>query len=187
MRRFAFLLSVSAALWLSGCASVPREPVRSGAAVPLLRLAPDSLGRELFLQQRLSVHAGGKVKSLDVMLEVDAASVRLALLGFGQTAARLEWDGAEMRASHADWWPAEVRGERILNDLQLVLWPADAVRSGLPQRWTLDATADKRVLRQAGEAVVRVVYVSPSHAELAHERDRYRIVIESAQTAEGAS
>lgn len=181
MRSLGLFLSACAVLWLSACATVPREPARGGDVVPLLRLAPDSLGRELFLQQRLSVHAGGKAQSLDVMLEVDADSVRLAVLGFGQTAARLEWDGVEMRESHADWWPAAVRGERILNDLQLVLWPAEAIRRALPQGWTLDAAAEQRVLRQAGEAVVRVVYVSPSHAELLHERDRYRIVIESAQ------
>src|SRR5690606_36109527 len=102
------LLSVCAVALLSGCVSAPREAARTGDAVPLRGRAPGSRGHELFRQQRLSVHAGGKLQSLDVMLEVGAASVRLAVLGFGQTAALLEWDGVEMRESHADWWPPAV-------------------------------------------------------------------------------
>lgn len=186
MRGLSCLLLLCAALVLSACASTPREALRSGDAVPVLRLAPDALGAELFLQQRLTVHARGKVRSLDVMLEADARSVRLAVLGLGQTAARLEWDGEVLRETHADWWPQAVRGERILNDLQLVLWPAESIRRALPAGWALDAADAQRVLLQAGEVVVRVVYVSASRAELMHERDGYRIVIDSVPAGEGA-
>lgn len=184
MRKLLSLLLLCATL--VACASVPREAPRAGDAAPLLRLAPEALGRELFLQQRLTVHAGGRVQSIDVMLEADAEAVRLAVLSLGQTAARLEWDGAELRESQADWWPQAVRGERILNDLQLVLWPEEAIRAVLPAGWTLDAAATQRTLRQAGEAVVSVVYVSASRAELVHERDGYRIVIDSVRAGEGS-
>jgi hypothetical protein len=156
----------------------------ASAGTPLLRLSPAALQRTLALQQQLVVQAGGRTERVEVLLEADASEVKLALLSLGQVAARLEWDGQSLRQSQASWWPKAVSGERVLSDLQFVLWPADAVRQALPTPWTLEATERERVLRRGDEVVMRISYPSPLRAELEHVREGYRLSIES-RPAEG--
>ena len=170
------LLMVALLLGLSACATPPAPPA---GATPLLRLAPSALGRTLALQQQLTVQAGARTERLDVLLEADAQTVRLALLGMGQTGASLEWDGHDLKQTQAPWWPRAVSAERILSEMQLALWPADAVRQALPPGWTLEANAAERLLRQEGRAVIRIRYPSPTRLEFEHLRDGYRIDAES--------
>jgi hypothetical protein len=173
-----FLLMMAALLGLAACATPPASPPAAGAA-PLLRLAPSALGRTLALQQQLTVQAGNRVEHIDVLLEADAQTLRLALLGMGQTGASLEWDGHDLKQTQASWWPRAVKAERVLSELQLALWPADAVRQALPPGWTLEADAATRLLRQGDQAVIRIRYPSPTRVELLHLRDGYRIDAES--------
>ncbi len=160
---------------LAGCALVPVAP----EPAPLLRLAPASLARSLALQQQLEVSAQGQTHRIDALLEVDATSVRLAVLNAGQTAARLEWDGMQLTVIRAPWLPAAIQGERILSDLQLMLWPADAIRAALPARWTLTDGPSARALRHDGAAVIEVAYPTPTRSVLTHLRDGYRLSVES--------
>lgn len=179
LRRCALALVVAvAAPWMVGCASAPL-PTANEPDSPLLRLAPASLGRTLALQQQLTVAARGQTHRLDVILEADADGVRLALMNLGQTVARLEWDGQKLNETRASWWPAAVKGERILSDLQLVLWPAPAISAALPAGWTLDAREEERVLRREGTVVATVNYPSATRAELVNLRDGYRLSIDS--------
>lgn len=174
----AWLLALAALLLVAGCASAP-TPTTNEPDSPLLRLAPASLGRTLALQQQLTVTARGQTRRLDVILEADADSVRLAMMNLGQTVARLEWDGRELTQTRASWWPAAVKGERILSDLQLVLWPAQAISAALPGGWTLDAQDSERVLRRQGTVVATVNYPSATRAELVNLQDGYRLDIDS--------
>jgi hypothetical protein len=160
------------ALALAACATAP-------ATTPLLRLHPAALERPLALQQQLTVQVAGRSDRIEVLLEADARSVRLALVSLGQTGARLEWDGRELTQTQAAWWPKAVSGERVLSDLQLVLWPAAAVRAALPAGWSLEANDKERVLRHGAETVVSISYPSASLTELVHGRDGYRIRIDS--------
>lgn len=179
LRRCALALLLAAATpFITGCASAP-TPTANEPDSPLLRLAPASLGRTLALRQQLTVAARGQTHRLDVILEADADSVRLALMNLGQTVARLEWDGQKLTESRASWWPAAVKGERILSDLQLVLWPAPAISAALPGGWTLDASDKERVLRRQDTVVATVNYTSATHAELVNLRDGYRLSIDS--------
>lgn len=171
---------------LAACSTVPPMAAPADAA-PLLRLAPAALGRTLALQQQLTVSAREQTHRLDVILEADADAVRLALMNLGQTVARLEWDGVKLNETRASWWPAAIKSERILSDLQLVLWPAAAISAALPEGWSLDSSAAQRVLRQRGEVVITVSYTTPTHADLAHLRDGYRLGIESRSLLGGAS
>lgn len=183
-RGLAFVL----AALLAGCAA-PRptyEPAPDGCrvpttpdATPLLRLLPAALGRTLAVQQQLTVTAKDQTRRIDVMLEVDDAAVRMALLSLGQTAARLVWDGKRLDETRSPWLPAAVSGERILSDLQLALWPADAVRDALPVGWFLDADDAQRVLRFHRTTVATVAYPTPTRIELVQQRDGYQLVIES--------
>jgi len=179
-------LSLLVALGAIGCASAPPAPPVAAAdcgpadvAAPVLRLAPAALGRELAVQQQLTVTAQGRTQRIDVLLEADAAAVRLALVHMGQTAARLTWDGRDLQETRAPWLPEQVSGERILSDLQLAMWPATAVRAALPPGWFLDTTVDARLLRHGTATVVAVSYPSASRIEIDQRHDKYRLVVDT--------
>ncbi len=136
---------------VAGCATVP--PYETA---PLLKLPPASLGRELAMAQQMQVEAGGRSVALDVVLEADATAVRLAVLQFGRTLARLEWDGQQLARTLAPGWPDSLLAESVLNDLQLVWWPVHALRGALPGGWTLDQTATSRTLWHGQRRVVAI-------------------------------
>lgn len=161
----------AAAVMLAGCATQPP------AATPLLRLAPSSLGRELAVVQQLDIQAAGQSRSLDVALEVDAQSVRMAFLQLGQTVARLEWDGRQLEQSLAPGWPKVVSAERVLSDLQLVWWPAAAVRAGLAPGWQLAESPQTRELSHDGHVRVSVRKLAPEHVELVQHAEGYTVQI----------
>lgn len=170
MRRLATLLLLAG---LAGCATP--APQRELA----LRLSPASLGRELALQQRMTVTAQGRSQQLDVAIEADAQGVRLAMMDFGQTVARLEWDGHALTESRVPGWPAAVTGARVLSDLQLVHWPLEEIRRALPAGWSVALEADTRVVRFGDTVVVRVRYPQPGTAELDHLGAGYRLLLAS--------
>lgn len=161
-------------LLFAGCTAVDLpEPV------PALRLSPASLGHPLVLVQRLTVTAQGQSQRLDVALEADADGVRMAVVALGQIVARLDWDGQTLRETRAAGWPETARGERILGDLQLVHWPAEAVRAALPPGWTLALAPGERILRHLGRPQVKVRYLSAEEVELENLAQGYRLRIES--------
>jgi hypothetical protein len=177
------VLALAAAL--AGCAA--SGPARPAHASPELRLAPALLGRELALQQRITVHAPGHEQQVDALLEADAAHVSLGVVALGQVAARLSWDGVHLEETRASWWPPEVSGGRILSDLQLALWPADAVRAALPAGWRLDEAAGVRTLTDGGEVVAVVTRRPPDTVDIEQRRDHYRLTIESQDAGAPAS
>lgn len=148
-------------------------------AAPQLRLPPASLGVTLARQQKLTVTAAGRTFTLDAVLEADADGVRLAVLQFGMPVARLDWDGTTLSASHAPQWPASLPVERVLSDLQLVLWPADAIRAALPQGWRLREDGSVRELLRGDVPEIRVETLSPTLSRLSQLRLGYRIDIDS--------
>lgn len=159
---------------LPGCAAwSPANPPL------LLRLSPASLGTDLALQQRLTIDTPAGTQQLDALLEVDATTVRLAVLALGQTLLQLEWDGSRLEQSRSPVLPAFVSGERTLSDLQLMLWPADAIQSALPPGWTLENAPHERLLRSSGATVVRIRDLSPTQSELQHLQQHYRIRVDS--------
>lgn len=169
-RRFMTLALASVA----GCATPPAAPTR-----PLLRLPPAALGRSLALQQQLLVHAGGQSRRIEVLLEADEQSVRLALTNLGQTMARLDWDGRELVQTRVPGWPQAVSGEHVLSDLQLALWPAEVIRAALPPDWTLDLHDGQRILRRGNQVAATVDYPAPARIDLVDRQQGYRIEIES--------
>ncbi|QBK05255.1 DUF3261 domain-containing protein [Hylemonella gracilis] len=195
------LVAWLAAGLLTGCAllrpapdegsglSTDRPAQTVDGTAPLLRLPPASLGRSLALEQRIRIEArdenGAPLRrQIETLLEADPHALRIVLLYMGQTAAVLEWDGRRLKETRSSWWPATLRGERILSELQLALWPAEAVRTALAEFpdgvWTLDADETGRTLRQDGEAVVQIRYQDGiGLVELQHLRDGYRLTIRS--------
>ena len=168
----AIALAASA---LAGCAT----PVPTDVGVPLLRLAPAALGRPLDLQQHITLHAAGQAQQMDVLLEADAAHVQLAVVAMGQVAARIGWDGRTLTEWRSTWWPASVSSARILNDMQLSLWPLASVQAALPAGWRASEEGDTRTLSNDGMTVAVVRRVGTDVIELDQRRDHYRLTIVS--------
>jgi len=176
----ALLSWLAASMLLAACAAAPPAP-----SSPELRLAlsPASAGRTLALAQSLEAEVGGRRIGVEALLEVDAAHVRLALLQFGRPVARLDWDGVTLHEEREPGVPAQLQAARILSELQMVQWPADAIRAALPPGWTLTETGSgvtrERLLSERGTPLMRVRYPAEDQAELEHLRDGYRLRIVS--------
>lgn len=168
---------------LTACVSPPEVT----PAMPLLRLPPAALGQPLTAQQQLTVKTRERELRLDVLLEVDANSVRLALLDLGQVMARLQWDGERLETSTVPGWPTAVGGERVLSDLQLMYWPTAAIRQALPDGWTLQEADERtRSLWHQGQRIAVATQESPTRARLLHERDGYALTIDSVFSQDAA-
>lgn len=182
---FRLITMLLAAVLLAGCATPHKDPPCCGPAAedvsPSLRLTPASLGREMALQQRLEFFHGDRRESIEAMVEVDAGSVRVAMHAQGQVALRLDWDGHTLDQSRAEWLPPVLTAERVLDDLQLVYWPAVAIKERLPAGWHLVDTPGSRRLLQDGEIMATVIYVTSSHARL--RRQTYVLDIHSVPVA----
>lgn len=139
--RRSVLLTPLAALLLAACALVPLAP----EAVPLVRLHPAALGRDISAQQAMTIHIGHTERTLTTLLEADASRTKLAALLAGRTVAKLDWDGATLIAWRAPQLPDALVPERILNDLQLALWPVDSIAAALPPGWSFAASAPGHV------------------------------------------
>ncbi|WP_265305886.1 DUF3261 domain-containing protein [Verminephrobacter eiseniae] len=172
---FAAMVALAA---LAGCAVRPLLPV-----APMLRLAPSALGREWTVVQQLEVQAGGQKRSLDIALEVDAQSVRMAFMQWGHTVARLDWDGRQLEQRLVPGWPDAVSAERVLSDLQLVWWPATAVRAALAPGWRLAESRQTRELSYAGRTIASIRMVAPGHIELIQHADGYAVQVHAGDDA----
>ncbi len=176
MRR---LITLAFACLLAACAS-HGPVVRSQVELPPLRLSPAALGKSLSLQQRLHFAFGTQQRDLDALLETDPGEVRLLVQAMGQSGVRLSWDGKELQEQRAPWLPPAVRGERVLDDLQFVLWPADAIRTALPSGWTLEERGGERSLQHGGRVWLRSSGdAANGNAMLENLAEGYRLQIES--------
>lgn len=174
MRRLIALLMLAL---LTACATPPTKP---HVVLPALRLAPATLGYELAEQQRLVFRFGSHVRELDALLEVDAGHVRLAVQAMGRTGVRLQWDGKDLVEQRAPWLPSAVRGERVLDDVQFSLWPADAIRAALPAGWDLVERGPFRELRRNGQVWLQREQVDAGTLRIRNGADDYELTIESA-------
>jgi hypothetical protein len=177
----AALATVAMMAALAGCAGLAPKP----AEAPLLRLPPASLGKTLNLQQQITVQfpspQGEQTRDMIALLEADAAHTRLAAVAGGQVLARIDWDGHDLRVTRAPWAPRELVPERILSDMQLSLWPVEAVQAALPDGWHVEETPGMRVLRYGEEIVAEVRYPDAATTLFTQRRDGYRLTIRTLQ------
>ena len=151
---YARLIAVAAAAVLAGCASVARPPeARLG-----LKLAPAALGTSISVQQHLKVEREGRTDDLDVALQVEPDAVDVVGLAFGQRVLTLHYDGKELTSWRHVMLPSQVKAEDVLEDIQLTLWPVEAVAAALPPAWQVAEQGKVRTLTLAGEPVMRIVY-----------------------------
>lgn len=176
MLRLKYLMAAMICL-LAACAH--RMPPAPAIALPPLQLAPAALGKALAVQQRLHFQFGTQQRELDALLEVDADEVRLAVQALGQSGVRLQWDGSTLQQQRAPWLPASVRGERVLDDLQFVLWPLAAVRAAMPAGWEVEDDGRERRLLHDGRAWLVMTRMSPTQASLHNLAEGYRLDIQT--------
>ncbi|WP_295749393.1 DUF3261 domain-containing protein [Undibacterium sp.] len=148
------LLALPALLALSACTSLTSQPnARLG-----LQLSPALLGQAISLQQHLKVERNGRIDELDAALEVDAEHLELVGLAFGQRVLSLHYDGKNLSSWRHLMLPAQVRAEDVLEDLQLCLWPADAISAALPAGWRVQDQGLRRSLYFADTIVATIDY-----------------------------
>jgi hypothetical protein len=129
-----------AALVLTDCAATPAPP-RLG-----LKLTPAAFQGAVSLQQRLVLERDGRIDAIDAALEVDAERVDLVGFTVGQRIFSLHYDGKELQSWRHPAVPLELRGEEVLEDLQLTLWPSEAIAQALPVGWGIEEAGRRRTL-----------------------------------------
>lgn len=175
---------VGAALLLAGCSSLPNPKVQTASddqvGSPWLALPPAALGCAASVQQRLTVQPPGQSsKELDALLEIDTSSMQLAILNLGQMVGTLEWDGAEIKPHLSRWWPAVLKPEQVLSDVQLAFWPEAAITQALPAQWTLEASGHERVLKYAGAERVKVRRLDADSLEIVYPQGNWSLRIDT--------
>jgi hypothetical protein len=165
---------------MAGCSTPPRpEPGRL-----TLQLAPAALGTSIALQQHLKVERNARIDELDTALEIDADHVQLVGLALGQRVLSLNYNGKELTSWRHVMLPSQVRAEDVLGDLQLVLWPDEAIRRALPEGWRIEEQGLHRTLLQGDDIVTSIDYSgSPRWSGtvvLENRRFHYRLTIQSA-------
>lgn len=176
MRRCAL---ISLVLLASACATKPApQQARLG-----LKLAPATLGASIARQQHLTVEREGRIDDLDAALEVDPDHLQLVGLAFGQRVLSLHYDGKELTSWRHMMLPAQVRAEDVLEDLQLTLWPQEAIAKELPSGWTIEDDGLRRTLYMDGVAVTVIDYSTMPRwtgtVVLQNMRYQYRLTIQS--------
>lgn len=176
IRRCGVFAASALLLVLAACA---HAPARSAIELPPLQLAPSALGHAVSAQQRLHFTFGKHERDMDALLEADADEVRLLVQAMGQVGVRLFWDGRELKQQRASWLPPQVRAERVLDDLQFVLWPAQAIHDVLPPQWTLRETGGVRELLRDGHVWLSASEMADGRMRLDNRADGYQLEIES--------
>ena len=149
------------AIWaLGGCASAPTTE-GSGAWPPL---SPVSLSATRTAQQVLRVAFGEREATLNCVVAVTPESINIVgTTAAGMRAFTVKYDSAGMQAqSHL---PLQAAGqlpppERMLNDLQLVHWPLEALqRHFVGTEWSVaEPYRGTRRLLRAGRLIAEVHY-----------------------------
>lgn len=168
-------------LLLAGCATQKTAPVaRLG-----LKLPPAALGETISLQQHLTVERNGRIDELDAAIEIDPAHVEMVGLAFGQRVLTVNYDGQKLTSWRHLMLPSQVRAEDVLEDMQLALWPVEAVAAGLPAGWRVEETGMLRRLYLGDELVTSVTYSATPRwsglIKMDNQRYKYRLMIQSAQ------
>jgi len=170
---------IAAAMLLSACATTAPPP----AARLGLKLAPSALGESISVQQHLRVERNGRSDELDVALEVEPQKLEMVGLALGQRVLSLSYDGTELKSWRHAMLPSQVKAEDVMEDMQLTLWPVDAVRAALPAGWQVEEQGLRRTLSLNGETVMVINYSGmprwSGKLVLDNLRYQYRLTIES--------
>jgi hypothetical protein len=169
-------------LTLAGCAT-DSQPARLR-----LKLAPATLGASISLQQHLMVERDGRIHELDAALEIDPERIDLVALALNQRVLSLHYDGRSLESWRHPALPAELRAEDVLEDLQLTLWPLEALRQALPLGWRIEENGARRILLAGELPMIEIQYSGEPRWNgkivVNNLRYRYRLTIQSVLTGQ---
>jgi hypothetical protein len=175
------LIGARAALLIVGVMACENSLPRGGRIG--LKLSPSTLGASVNLQQHLTVDRDGRTDELDAALEIDPQRVDLVGLVLGQRVLALHYDGKTLETWRHPMMP-ELRGEDVLEDLQLTLWPAEEIRDALPAGWRIEESGRRRTILEKDAPVTVIQYSTQPRwsgtVELQNLRFRYRLTIRTA-------
>jgi hypothetical protein len=137
---------------LGGCAPLS-QPARLR-----LQLAPATFGATIRLHQHLLVERDERVDEFEAALEIDPERIDFVALAMNQRVMSIHYDGRSLESWRHPALPAEVRAEDVLQDLQLTLWPIEALRPALPAGWRIEEAGMKRILRSGDQPVAEISY-----------------------------
>ncbi len=176
--------ALACGLLLAACTGLNSNPDGMPPARLGLRLSPAALGTTISLQQHLKVERNGHIDELDAALEVDAAQLQLVGLAFGQRVLQLSYDGSKLASWRHPMLPAQLRAEDVLEDIELALWPVEALAAGLPPGWRIEESGLRRTVYLDGQPVTSIVYSGAPRwsgtVVLENFRYKYRLTIQSA-------
>jgi hypothetical protein len=168
--------SLGLAAVLTGACAAPPQPARLG-----LKLPPQELGAAISVQQRLTVEREARIVTLDMALEVDERRVDLVGLALGRRVLTLHYDGETLETWRDPVVPSQLRGEDVLEDIQLTLWPAASIREVLPNGWRIEENGRRRTLFLDDSPVMVIDYSGETRwsgeTVLNNLRYRYRLTI----------
>ncbi|MGS2723231.1 DUF3261 domain-containing protein [Porticoccus sp. GXU_MW_L64] len=152
-----FAVLLFAILLLAGCQNNPRPAVPEHRAMPVL--APADFVGSVQLQQRVTGEYAGKQHKMLCVLEVNSDTLSLAALSpQGIKLFGLQYDGQTLQQSRSRWIPEQLQPIQVLNDIQLALWPAEAIIARLPNGWQLVDKNSERNLFEGGQLRAAVIY-----------------------------
>jgi hypothetical protein len=180
----AILVLFALCILLSGCAT--QRPLQQTTPPPArigLKLAPATLGQSLSLQQHLIVERAGHTHQLDTVLEINPQHLELVGLAFGQRVMTISYDGNNLQTWRHPYMPAQISGESVLEDIELTLWPTQAIRHALPVGWSIVDNHKRRIIYLNQVPIVIINYPSGrrwgSDVVLTNLRYHYRLTIQS--------
>lgn len=175
----AHLTALLATLLLAGCATPPPPQARLG-----LKLPPAALGASISVQQHLKVERAGRTDDLDVALQVEPEAIDVVGLAFGQRVLTLHYDGKDMKEWRHMMLPAQVKADDVLEDMQLTLWPVEAVAQALPPGWRIAEEGLRRTLYLDDQPIMLITYSGQPRwsgmVVLDNLRYKYRLTIQFA-------
>ncbi|MCL1886774.1 MAG: DUF3261 domain-containing protein [Betaproteobacteria bacterium] len=167
-------------LLFGGCATIDGPQIRTG-----IRLSPASFGRAISLHQSLSVNQNGHTYVLEIALEIDPSRIDLVGLAMGQRVLALHFDGSQLVSSRHFMLPKEVQAEDVLENLQLALWPEEAIREALPPEWQMEVSDRKRFFYFKGVRIIEIHYSNALYwlgtIEMHNQPYNYHLTIQSVQ------
>lgn len=190
---------VGIAVCAAACAIAPHSPAATNNmavnTVPIVQLAPSDLGREVSVQQQLSIERYLPAQSdntmvnrnshfLQAVLNVNNHELNLVALAYGVRVMTFMWDGQRYTEERHPMLPKEVDAQHIVRDIQLTYWPLLALVKHFPAEWHLMEQDNKRVLSKNGITMVVIQYSNMQDkfngtADLENMAERYHLHIAS--------
>lgn len=149
-------------------------------------LSPALFGKTISLQQHVQVDQSGRSDDFDAVLDITPDSLTLVGLKFNQRVFTLVYDNVKIRESRSRMLPKEVQAADVLSDMQLALWPTQALRPPtLPGGVTMMDNGSVRTFSRNDSTLMTINYSTNVRwigtINIDNKEFNYRLVIKSAE------